>query len=366
MALRALAEIDVNDRALFQHTLKLTLLNCPEDQAAFAILFDEFWGPNDPPAVEGPENTEEFPEEVDPPVNTSQDSEVGSDDIDELIARFDYESFWQEAEEDESGETSEESEPIDEFSDPPTLDWQSNTQDLRRLVRALANHFQAKNSRRLQSHRRGSMFDMRRLLKESVKFGGLPIDLRWRRKKQQRPRLILFVDVSRSMTSYAKLLLQFAEAVLRHAWQVDVFLFAKQIFHLTEKQLQDEDFDIVAVIEQCGGSTRIGANLNTFLKHYSYTLTGNRSIAIVLSDGLDGGDQEVLAETMERIKNRTKKLVWLNPVLDFQDMAHTEREMAAALPFIDLLAPAHNVECLWNLLALLQNETSPSMNNHSA
>ena len=141
MALRALAEIDVNDRALFQHTLKLTLLNCLEDQAAFAILFDEFWGPNDPPAVERHENTEEFPEEVDPPANTSQDSEVGSDDIDELIARFDYESFWQEAEEDESGETSEESEPIDEFSEPPTLDLQSTTKDLKRLDVALTTPF---------------------------------------------------------------------------------------------------------------------------------------------------------------------------------------------------------------------------------
>jgi len=203
--------------------------------------------------------------------------------------------------------------------------------------------------------------DMRKVMRKSVKFGGLPIDLAWRRKKSQRPRLILFVDVSRSMTSHARLLLQFATAVLRHAWQVEVFLFATQIFHLTEKQLQDEDFDFIQVIEGCGGGTRIGDNLNTFLEHYSYTLTGNRSVVIVLSDGLDGGSEDTLALAMERIHNRTQSIVWLNPLLAFQDTGHNDREMGAALPFIDILAPAHNIQCFWDLLSELQNNAvSPS------
>ena len=158
------------------------------------------------------------------------------------------------------------------------------------------------------------------------------------------------------MASYAKLLLQFTTAVLRHAWHVDVFLFATNIVRVTERQLQDEDVDLARIIAQCGGGTRIGDNLSEFFDDYSPLLTGNRTVAVILSDGLDRGEDNSLALTMGKLQNRTRQIIWLNPLLELQEYKHTEREMAAALPFIDLLVPAHNLECLWNLLPMLQGQ----------
>lgn len=362
-ALRALAAIDINNRDLFQHTLRLSLLKRPEDRALFALLFDEYWCVDDFAENEADADSEEDSQQVAENLGEQAETTTEDEDIEELLARFDYDTFWADPPEQQTVDDDGDKEPHSEEDNtlnPLISDGLTHFSELRRLVRALAEHFETKMSRRLESHRHGSLLDMRRLMKKSVKFGGLPIDLAWRRQKSQRPRLVLFVDVSRSMTSHAKLLLQFTTAVLRHAWQVEVFLFATRSYHLTEKQLQDEDFDLVSVVEECGGSTRIGDNLNAFLEHYSHTLTGNRSVVIMLSDGLDGGEEDTLAQAMERIKSRTQKIVWLNPVLDLQDMEHTEREMQAALPFIDILAPAHNIECLWNLLSMLQN-TSPTL-----
>ena len=362
-ALRALSAIDINDRDLFQHTLRLTLINRPEDRSLFAILFSEFWPPEvveQEPSVGGQEADEESgiqEKQQDDLAEVTQ--ELDDESIEEVLARFNYDTFWQD-EDDEPDDNNDDDDAdagaANEDESPPHEQdiKQIDPQELKRLVGSLARHFSAEKSRRLERHPHGALLDMRRVIKRSVKYGGTPLDIAWRRKKILKPRLVLFVDVSRSMASYAKLLLQFTTAVLRHAWHVDVFLFATNIVRVTERQLQDEDVDLARMIEQCGGGTRIGDNLREFFDDYSHLLTGNRTVAIILSDGLDRGEHDSLALTMGRLQNRTRQIIWLNPLLELQAYEHTEREMAAALPFIDLLAPAHNLECLWNLLAMLQ------------
>lgn len=359
-ALRALAVIDINDRKLFQHTLRLTLLSRPQDRALFAVLFSEFWRLQEPEQDLIDEQGDAIPtneaDERDDLVDETQ--ELDEQSIDEVLARFSYDTFWQdeedesEKEEDSDIDTSNDDESQTNDQDPGEID----PQELKRLVGSLARHFSAEKSRRLESHRHGRSLDMRRVIKRSVKFGGTPVNLAWRRKKILKPRLILFVDVSRSMASYAKLLLQFATAVLRHAWHVDVFLFATNLVRVTERQLQDEDIDLARTIAQCGGGTRIGDNLSEFFDDYSHLLTGNRTVAVVLSDGLDRGEDNSLALMMGRLQNRTRQIIWLNPLLELQEYEHTEREMAAALPYIDLLAPAHDLACLWKLLPMLQGQ----------
>jgi len=358
-ALRALAVIDIHDRNLFQHTLRLTLLNRPEDRALFALLFSEFWCPEIPEQEqiandEGADDASASEEDQDDSADGIQD--IDEQPIDEVLSRFNYAAFWQdegdESSDDDNSDTSQEDESRTHKQDPGEID----PQELKRLVGSLARHFSAEKSRRLESHRHGSLLDLRRVIKRSVKYGGVPINLAWRRKKILKPRLILFVDVSRSMASYAKLLLQFTTAVLRHAWHVDVFLFATNIVRVTERQLQDEDVDLARIIAQCGGGTRIGDNLSEIFDDYSPLLTGNRTVAVILSDGLDRGEDNSLALTMGKLQNRTRQIIWLNPLLELQEYKHTEREMAAALPFIDLLVPAHNLECLWNLLPMLQGQ----------
>ena len=101
------------------------------------------------------------------------------------------------------------------------------------------------------------------------------------------------------------------------------------------------------------GGTRLGESLATFASRYLPRLGGPRTIVVVLSDGLDRGDPAELAAAVKRIRARARRLVWLNPLLGDPRYEPIARGMAAALPFIDCFAPAHNLESLERLLPQL-------------
>ena len=103
----------------------------------------------------------------------------------------------------------------------------------------------------------------------------------------------------------------------------------------------------MALISQgWSGGTRIGDALAAFNDQYANSVTGSRTLAIIVSDGFDTGPPERLAAELQRLKRRTKRLVWLNPLLGRASYEPRAAGMAAALPHIDLFAPAHNLESL--------------------
>lgn len=351
LALEALLAIDLGNKSLFESALRLVFVNSPEERAIFAVVFRGYWHFED---TDGQEEIvdEEITETVPEPNSINSD-----DDLERILAKFSYEEFWAEQsaheEDDEFGATAE-----DDRSDPPRSEPLVQQVEMKRIVRALEKHFAPRKSRRLVPQKRRGSPDFRKMLKKSVRFGGLPIESAWRQKKRLRPRMVMFVDVSRSMASYAKLLLEFTSAVLRHTWHVDVFLFATTMIRMSECQMKDEELDINQIIADCGGGTRIGDNLCAFNQSYDYLLTGNRTVAIILSDGLDGGDGEQLVASMQRLSDRARQVIWLNPLLGLQNYDAATRNILPALDYVDILAPAHELSCLWDLLSILRNEKS--------
>ena len=355
-ALEAVTAIDIHKKDLFRQALALSLLKRPQDKALFYLLFDQFW------RLE-PDVAEDLEEDHDPSAAQKQavDEQITEEVVDRILEGFSYEAFWQ----DDQNETDENEAQKDrdesDYSGFSNTDSALSAQELKRLVRALQNHFSSHNGRRLAPNKRGNLLDLRRSMRKSVRYGGTPIELSWLQRKPKRPKMILFVDVSRSMASYAKLLMQFAGSVLRHAWHVEVFLFASEIKRVSSTQLNDNDVDINAVIAECGGGTRIGDNLLACLDDYSQVLSGSQNVVMILSDGLDSGDDEQLEFAMSRLSPHARQLVWLNPMLGLQSFDHATREMATALPYIDVLAPAHNAACLWRLIELLKTDNSKGL-----
>jgi uncharacterized protein len=96
-------------------------------------------------------------------------------------------------------------------------------------------------------------------------------------------------------------------------------------------------------------------SLQAFLEDYAYCLTGNQSTIIILSDGLDAGEPEQLSRAMAQLKRRSEYIIWLNPLLATRAYEPTARGMAAALPFTDVFAPAHDVGSLWQMVRYLQH-----------
>jgi hypothetical protein len=101
------------------------------------------------------------------------------------------------------------------------------------------------------------------------------------------------------------------------------------------------------------GGTQIGSCLETFVDRYLDEMVGPSSVVIIVSDGLDRGDTAPLAGAMRAIHSRARKVVWLNPLLGDPRYEPTARGMAAALPYVDVFAPAHNLESLEKLVPRL-------------
>jgi uncharacterized protein with von Willebrand factor type A (vWA) domain len=108
------------------------------------------------------------------------------------------------------------------------------------------------------------------------------------------------------------------------------------------------------MVPNCGGGTRIGASLTSFINDYADSLLGTRTIVIILSDGLETGEPAQLASAMEQIRRRSHAVVWLNPLLHLEGYEPRAAGIAAALKYVDLFAPAHDIASLWDLLTQLR------------
>ncbi|MEM7465653.1 MAG: VWA domain-containing protein [Pseudomonadota bacterium] len=350
LALDALQNVGIADKILFRHALALSLIKRPEDGAIFSVMFDEYW------RFDLAEEEETSSEEVS---ETPAESPTPMDDalVEKILEGFSYEQFWQE---DSGDELAQQNTPVavDEDIELDSPIPSTDSDALRRFVQAFSRRIATAKSRRYRRNKRGELIDFQATIRKSVRSGGLPIELIRRRRQRSPMRLLLFVDVSRSMASYAKLLLSFTSAILRHAWRVEVFLFASEVRRISHSQLQDDDVNVERIIAECGGGTRIGSSILRCLDEYPYILNGSKNIALILSDGLDSGDDEQLETAVRRLRAGCRQLIWLNPTLGLQGYEDATREMTGALPYVDVVAPAHNIDALWQLLDLLRDATN--------
>jgi uncharacterized protein with von Willebrand factor type A (vWA) domain len=208
--------------------------------------------------------------------------------------------------------------------------------------------------RRLARRRRISatqgMVDLRRTIHRNVHHGGEPISLRYRERKPRPQRLITLLDISGSMSAYSLFLLKFLYALQRHFRRADTFLFSTGLVEITQQfRLHRLDDALYALSQQragWSGGTKIGGSLCEFNRSHRTTIRSSDTVFLILSDGWDTGDPADLSGELRALKRRVRKLIWLNPLLGSEDYQPLTRGMSAALPYIDVFAPAHNLESL--------------------
>jgi len=214
------------------------------------------------------------------------------------------------------------------------------------LAGRLARTMRARLVRRQRARRSGRRLDLRR----SISHGGTPMELVWRRRKPKPLRLVILLDASGSMSLYTAFFLRFIHGVVDAFREAEVFVFHTRLAHVSES-LRDRDaaraIDRMSLMAQgIGGGTRIGESLASFNRWHAARVINSRTAVMIFSDGYDTGEPEKLAEEMRRLKRRCRRIVWLNPLIGWEDYAPEARGMQAALPYIDLFAPAHNLESL--------------------
>ena len=218
------------------------------------------------------------------------------------------------------------------------------------LAVRLARVMRARLVRRERIRRRGRRLDLRRTIHRNVSHGGTPVELAWRRRKIKPLRLIVLLDASGSMSLYTSFFVRFVHAVVAAFREAEAFIFHTRLAHVSAS-LRDRDvaraIDRLSLLAQgIGGGTRIGESLATFNQWHAKRVINTRTAVMIVSDGYDTGEPEQLALQMRRLRRRCRRIIWLNPLIGWRDYAPRARGMQAALPYIDLFAPAHNLESL--------------------
>jgi uncharacterized protein with von Willebrand factor type A (vWA) domain len=218
------------------------------------------------------------------------------------------------------------------------------------LAARLARVMRARLVRRDQIRRRGRRLDLRRTIHRNVSHGGMPFELAWRRRKIKPLRLVVLLDASGSMSLYTAFFVRFLHGVVDAFREAEAFVFHTRLAHVSPSL---RDRDVTRAVEKLslmaqgiGGGTRIGESLATFNRWHARRVINSRTALMIVSDGYDTGEPGQLGEEMRRLRRRCKKIIWLNPLIGWRDYSPQARGMQAALPYVDLFAPAHNLESL--------------------
>jgi len=150
------------------------------------------------------------------------------------------------------------------------------------------------------------------------------------------------------MKQYSRFFLQFAKGLVGKWLEAEAFVFHTRLLKVSDAMREQNPFRAMTrlslMAEGFGGGTRIGASLRTFNDRHAAQVLNSRSVVIILSDGYDTDEPELLAGELTRLRKRARRIVWLNPLIGWRDYAPAARAMAAALPLIDCLAPAGTLE----------------------
>ncbi len=348
-AVRALEVVDLMDRQEVFLALRACLVARHEEMPIFERCFDRFWkfraadgqgldgllpaapsappadedrqgaAPGQPPAALALEGWEEENAEAGEPL------EVPGLSDQELLMEQDFSSF-----------------PAEELD------------EVARLTALIARRLARRVSRRRRPTRRRGVLDFRRTMRANMMKGEI-IELRRRERRRRKLRLVLLCDVSGSMDLYSRFLMQFLYALQNVFGKVETFTFATRLTRVTEL-LKSASYRValrrLTDVRGFSGGTRIGESLQEFNRNWSH-LVDRHTIVVLLSDGWDTGEPDLLAHELLTIKRRAARLIWLNPLLGNPSYEPLTRGMAVALPLIDHFAAAHNLASLRDLASHL-------------
>lgn len=231
-----------------------------------------------------------------------------------------------------------------------TLTEREHLLDIEAAMRRFANELRPWQQRREAPARQGRRLHLGATLRGSVGSGGWPFELAWKDRRRLRPRLVLLIDVSRSMAAYSFFYLRLARALAAALPEVTTHIFHTRMTTVS-RALHDPDpwraqEQLHWLAQGFGGGTRIGESLAQFERGQAGRLVHSRTAILVFSDGYDTGEPALLACTLQRLRRQARRLVWLNPLAGQAGYAPVSQGIVAALPHLDLHAPAHDLASL--------------------
>ena len=337
-AARCLEFVDWSVRKDFAEALKANLVSSREEQAVFEDLFEQFWGREQKGTAkrmvsseEGEEGREISEEKLlsicraeEPPADKEGDNgeKVNTGySLEEVLAAKDFSQF------------------------PP-----EDTALLEREFIRLLSQLAEKESRRRTPASKGREIDFRRTLSRAVHHGGEILDLVRRRRKIKPLKVVVICDVSGSMDSSTRFILQFFFGLQRVFRKSETFVFSTRLTRITDILKRNRWAGALAAVSQrvpdWSGGTKIGQCLQLFNERFGPSLAAGSAFIILISDGWDLGSPELLDAEMKKLKRKSRRIIWMNPLAGTPGYQPLSRGMRTAWPYIDYFLPANTLKGL--------------------
>ena len=339
---QSLEYVDISNKKDFYYAARTNLVASQGEVEIFDRVFDAFW--------KYPRNEETLLGEND------DDKKESADLSDELVSILSGANLKNWSNEDDQAE---EEESIG-YSPHEVLAkrdlgrlTKEEIDEAEKIIAKLAASMAITLSRRRRSTRKGQELDFRRTFRANALYGSDPVFLFKRQRKIKKTKLILLCDVSGSMKLYSRFLLQFIYGLQRGIRDVEVAVFSTRLTPITrllrtygvERSLKE----VSETVHDWSGGTDIGRCFRDFNRDFGRSLVGFKTVVMIISDGWDRGDPEVLKNQMESLRRRTHRLIWLNPLLGSPGYQPLCQGMKAALPHLDYFLPVHNIESIATL-----------------
>jgi uncharacterized protein with von Willebrand factor type A (vWA) domain len=341
-AARSLSLIDMSDRGPFYHAMRAALVKRSEDYAAFELLFERFWmgesRAESPVGRIGPTTVA-----AKPSIKRVNLDQVGS----HLRAKAQQAAIPGADSPFRTQEKNMAKQLLVVYSPAETLARKSfrnldaeKSPLLKRMLKKFARRVATRPGRRLVSSEAGKV-DLRKTLRTSLGTGGQLIGLQRRRRKISKSNIVLFCDISGSMDSFSDRLLKLVYHACNTTRRTEVFAFSTRLVRLN-RYLEGRSFwnasqAISENVSIWSSGTRIGSALGTLLAQYPGSLR-SYTVFVIISDGWELDDLDVLEANLRRIRRRVNKIIWLNPLADSPGYRPLSAGMKTALPYVDIFA----------------------------
>ena len=345
-ALKAISFLPIHSENYFREALKSVLTKNQFQQTKFDEYYHEF---KEQLKKATDSKVKELPEEKQKPEKKSKE------------AQFEALKDWLNL------SPSEEEKEISSYSDIEVLtkkDFLDLSEDemrlMMRVLQKMARKLAHQKSRLRKNSKKHRYLDLKQTIRTNMRKGGDIQQLVFSKKKDRKLKLVLLCDVSRSMDLYSRFFIHLIYAFQNAYDKIETFVFSTAL-HRVSDILDNNEFDVAfrtisERVPHWSGGTTIGTCLQDFAQNYGHGMLDKKTIVLILSDGWDTGQPDILKEAMKTIYKKSKKVIWLNPLAGSPGFSPEAIGLQTALPYIDVLASAHNLESLKQVLRQLRKK----------
>ena len=355
-ATEAVAEIGITDREIFYWTLHAVYVTRRDQREIFDQAFHIFW--------KNPHLLERMMQMVLPTFKTNQPDQRDKEIIRRVSDALNDEREQEKQDQDKVDEQEIELDATMTFSDQEILqemDFEKMTvtelEAAKSAISSLQLPLKEIPSRRYTMNSSKGIIDLRSTLRASMKRAGDDIPLKYKAIRRKPPALIALCDISGSMTRYSRMLLHFMHTLTNARSEVFTFLFGTRLTNVT-RYLRNKDVDEALekasqAVNDWSGGTRIGECLHDFNYNWARRVLSRGSIVLLISDGLDRDSGIGLSKEVDKIKRSCNRLIWLNPLLRFDQFSPRSMGVRAILPNVHEFRPVHSLNSLTELAQAL-------------